>query len=69
MNQHMTDDLVGYHIRDIHGLRHQATPSRSGGRARPAHHWPALRSRVGITLVEAGLHLMVTAVSARSDQA
>ncbi len=64
MNFQMTDDLVGYHIRDI---RRQATLGRSGAQVMGADRWPGLRSRIGIMLVEAGLHLLATTAPVRPD--
>jgi hypothetical protein len=70
MNLHFTDALAERHI---HELRHQAArhrsaasgpPRRLAGRGGRAPLTPgrgprlALRSRVGFTLVEAGLHLL-----------
>ncbi|HEV2371427.1 MAG TPA: hypothetical protein VGS19_04585 [Streptosporangiaceae bacterium] len=66
MNLQMADDLVRYHIRDI---RHQA--AQCGGRARRRPGRPGsrdgrwgqrLRSRVGFTLIEAGLYLVAAPV-------
>ncbi len=64
MNLHMTDALVDHHIRDIHGLAGLGQPRAEG---RSAESWPRLRRRVGLTLIEAGLHLLVTAAPVRSD--
>jgi hypothetical protein len=64
MNLHMTDALVDHHIRDIHGLAGLGQPHREG---KSAENWPRLRRRVGLTLVEAGLHLLATAAPVRSD--
>jgi hypothetical protein len=66
MNLHLTDTLVDQHIRGIYGLA-------GSGRARrdntTTDSWPRLRRRLGLTLVEAGLHLLVTAAPARSGRA
>ena len=64
MNLHMTDALVDQRIRDIHSL---AAPGQTRREGRSADSWPRLRRRVGLTLVEAGLHMLVTAPPARSD--
>jgi hypothetical protein len=66
----MIDDLVDCHIRDIrrqaaeHRIRAHHSGSRSaGGRDR----WPRLRTRIGFTLVEAGLRLLPTTRSGPRD--
>jgi hypothetical protein len=64
MNLHMTDALVDHRIRDIHTL---AAPGQAHREGKSAGSWPRLRRRVGLTLVEAGLHMLVTATPARSD--
>jgi hypothetical protein len=64
MNLHMTDTLVDHHIRDIHSL---AAPGKTHREIKSTDGWPRLRRRVGLTLVEAGLHLLATATPARSD--
>jgi len=64
MNVHMTHALADQRIRDIHSL---AAPGQTHREGRNADNWPRLRRRVGLTLVEAGLHLLVTATPARSD--
>ena len=64
MNLHMTDALVDHRIRDIRTL---AAPGQAHREGRSTDNWPRLRRRVGLTLVEAGLHLLVTATPARSD--
>jgi hypothetical protein len=64
MNIGTVQALVDNHIGEI---RHQAAPRRAGARGRES--WPAagaasrpgLRSRIGFALVEAGLHLQITA--------
>ena len=64
MNPHMTDVLVHHRIRDIHRL---AAPGHAHREGKSADSWPRLRRRVGLTLVEAGLHILATATPARSD--
>lgn len=64
MNLHMTDVLVDHRIRDIHSL---AAPGPGHREGKSTGGWPRLRRRVGLTLVEAGLHMLVTATPARSD--
>ena len=64
MNLHMTDTLVDHRIRDIHRLAAHGQTHREG---KSADSWPRMRRRVGLTLVEAGLHLLATATPARSD--
>jgi hypothetical protein len=64
MNLHMTDVLVDHRIRDIHSL---AAPGQGHREDQSTGSWPRLRRRVGLTLVEAGLHMLVTATPARSD--
>lgn len=64
MNLHLTDALVDQRIRDIHSL---AAPGQTHREGKSADSWPRLRRRIGLTLVEAGLHMLVTATPARSD--
>jgi hypothetical protein len=64
MNLHMTDTLVDHRIRDIHTL---AAPGQAHREGHSAGSWPRLRRRLGLTLIEAGLHMLVTATPARSD--
>jgi hypothetical protein len=64
MNLHMTDALVDHHIRDIHGLAGLGQPRAEG---KSTENWPRLRRRVGLTLIEAGLHLLATGTPVRSD--
>jgi hypothetical protein len=64
MNLHMTDVLVDHRIRDIHSL---AAPGQGHREGKSTGSWPRLRRRVGLTLVEAGLHMLVTTTPARSD--
>jgi hypothetical protein len=65
MNPHMTDTMVNQHIRDIRDL---AGPGQNRTAGPNAESWPRLRRRIGLTLIEAGLHLLVTA-PARSGRA
>jgi hypothetical protein len=64
MNLHMTDALVDHHIRDIHSLAGLGQPRAEG---KSTENWPRLRRRVGLTLIEAGLHLLATGTPVRSD--
>ena len=64
MNLHMTEALVGHRIRDIPSL---AAPGQAHREGKSTGSWPRLRRRVGLTLVEAGLHMLATATPARSD--
>lgn len=63
MNPWLIDSMAQYRVRD---LRHEAAqrPGRSGQPrsrpARPPYRGSGLRTRIGFSLVEAGLHLLAT---------
>jgi hypothetical protein len=63
MNIGMIDVLVGNHTGDIRRqvASRQAARGRAPQRAAETAPRPTLRSRIGFTLVEVGLHLQATA--------
>jgi len=61
MNPRLATDLVACHIRDLRRLAGQRPNPSHPAEPRPLkgkHRRSRLRSRIGFTLVEAGLHLL-----------